>query len=163
MSSESKPEPESPPKAKPARDERGLFARGNCGGPGRPRGKGSRPIEDYRRITTEACTPQKWKRIVERAVSQAESGNHRAREFLARILLGSDPLALQPVMDELRTKLKEVEIYERRLRWTAAIEDTGRGTEIIEHSEPAPPEGEAEPTGSDLPDLRIVDTPVQNE
>lgn len=73
-------------RSKPAgRDAAGRWAAGNPGGPGRPR----RAIErDYLAALAEACPPATWRRIVERAVADAEAGDHQARTWLARYLVG---------------------------------------------------------------------------
>jgi hypothetical protein len=63
----------------------GQFAEGNPGGPGRPR----RAIErDYLAALSDACGPETWREIVERAVADAKNGDAKAREWLAHYLLG---------------------------------------------------------------------------
>jgi len=67
------------------RGPRGHYARGNPGGPGRP----SRAIEsDYLRTLADACPPDTWRAICERAVEQARDGDAKARDWLAGHLLG---------------------------------------------------------------------------
>jgi hypothetical protein len=69
-----------------ARTGGGRFAAGNRGGPGRPR----RAVEtDYLRTLTEDCPLERWSRIVHRAVDDAETGDAKAREWLARYLIGT--------------------------------------------------------------------------
>jgi hypothetical protein len=64
----------------------GQFAKGNPGGPGRPR----RVAESNYLVTlTEACPPEKWCAICRRAVEDALAGDARARDWLARYLLGN--------------------------------------------------------------------------
>jgi len=70
------------------RDENGRFAKGNAGGPGRPR---RRVEEDYLRSLADAVSLDRWGKIVERAVTDAEQGDWRAREWLAKHVLGPDP------------------------------------------------------------------------
>jgi hypothetical protein len=73
------------------RDEHGRFTPGNSGGPGRPR----RAVErDYLTTLTEACPPETWQRIVERAVADAKNGDATARAWLAKYLIGDKPAAL---------------------------------------------------------------------
>ena len=73
------------------RDEHGRFAPGNAGGPGRPR----RAVErDYLATLAEACPPETWQRIVERAVADAKNGDATARAWLAKYLIGDKPTAL---------------------------------------------------------------------
>ena len=67
------------------RKSNGQFAKGNSGGPGRP----TRSVEsDYLAVLGDAVTPDRWRKIVERAISDAETGNYRAREWLGRYLIG---------------------------------------------------------------------------
>jgi len=70
------------------RDGRGRFALGNPGGPGRPR----RAVEtEYLGAVSEAVPVDVWRRIVERARDDALAGDHRARAWLANIVLGKEP------------------------------------------------------------------------
>jgi hypothetical protein len=74
--------------AKAAHDERGRFTAGNPGGPGRP----PRPVErEYLRALNEAVSLEDWQAVVRAAVTQAKEGDGKAREWLARYLLGTDP------------------------------------------------------------------------
>ena len=71
------------------RDNKGQFAEGNSGGPGRPR----RAIErDYLRVLSDACPLETWQEIVERAVSEAKEGDPQARAWLSKYLLGNGTL-----------------------------------------------------------------------
>src|SRR5262249_43172429 len=67
------------------RDPNGRFLPGHPGGPGRPR----RAVEaDYLAALSEAVPPEAWKRIVARAVEDAEKGDAKARDWLAAYLVG---------------------------------------------------------------------------
>jgi hypothetical protein len=69
----------------PDRAANGRFAPGWRGGPGRPR----RVIErDYLAALSEAVPIDRWKKIVERAASDAENGDAKARDWLGSYLLG---------------------------------------------------------------------------
>jgi hypothetical protein len=68
------------------RNSRGQFAPGNSGGPGRPRRVAER---DYLAALTEECPPETWRAICRRAVADAKVGDAKARDWLARYLLGS--------------------------------------------------------------------------
>jgi hypothetical protein len=92
------------------RNARGRFGVGNSGGPGRP----PRQTEaTYLRATAAACSLADWKEIVTRAVADAKTGDAKAREFLARYVLGSAPVLSDlvawaeaghdPVNEKLRT------------------------------------------------------------
>ncbi len=79
------------------RDARGRFAPGNAGGPGRPR----RAVEaDYLRTLATACPPERWAKIVARAVADAEAGDAPARAWLSKHLLGADPPSLLRIAAE---------------------------------------------------------------
>jgi hypothetical protein len=73
------------------RDAQGRFAPGHPGGPGRPR----RTVEhDYLATLSSAVPLDRWRRIVERAATDAEGGDSRAREWLSAYLLGRVPPGL---------------------------------------------------------------------
>ena len=73
------------------RDTAGRFAPGNPGGPGRPR----RAVEgDYLRALTDRLTPDAWGAIVDTAIDDARAGDAKAREWLARYVLGDRPPSL---------------------------------------------------------------------
>ena len=81
------------------RNLNGTFAPGNPGGPGRPR----QPVErQYLAALVEAVSPADWRAIVGKAVADAKGGNPKAREWLAKYLLGDDPFALVELADELQ-------------------------------------------------------------
>lgn len=81
------------------RTDRGRFAPGSEGGPGRPR----RAIEaDYMGALSAACPPETWRIICERAVQGAIGGNARDREWLSRLLIGDTaPSLADMAADEL--------------------------------------------------------------
>ena len=67
------------------RDDHGCFAIGSPGGPGRP------PIERERRYAetlASVCKVDDWLEICRRAVEDAKVGDHRAREWLSKYLIG---------------------------------------------------------------------------
>ena len=69
----------------------GRFANGNSGGPGRPR----RAVErDYLAVISQTCPPEVWQMVVDRAVQDAQAGDARAREWLTRYVIGSQPASL---------------------------------------------------------------------
>ena len=73
------------------RDANGRFAVGNPGGPGRPR----RAVEhDYLATLADAVPLTTWKRIVRRAVADAEAGDAQARRWISEHLVGRRPEAL---------------------------------------------------------------------
>jgi hypothetical protein len=71
--------------AKEGRTASGQFAHGNPGGPGRPRRATERA---YLAALSDACPPETWRAIVERAVADAMAGDAKAREWLAHYLVG---------------------------------------------------------------------------
>jgi hypothetical protein len=67
------------------RDDRGRFAAGNPGGPGRPR----RAVEqDYLTAVMSAVPPERLGTIAKRAAQAAEKGDAKARRWLTDILVG---------------------------------------------------------------------------
>ncbi|HAM40526.1 MAG TPA: hypothetical protein DCP69_04125 [Candidatus Omnitrophica bacterium] len=69
----------------PGRQDNGRFAKGNPGGPGRK----PRPVEEgYLDLFREGVPPARAKRIIEKAASQAEHGDAKAREWLFNYLAG---------------------------------------------------------------------------
>lgn len=70
------------------RQANGRFATGNAGGPGRPK----RAVErDYMAILGDVVTPAEWKVVVSKALSDAQSGDPKARDWLSRYVIGSKP------------------------------------------------------------------------
>ncbi len=70
------------------RDENGRFTPGNSGGPGRPR----RTVEhDYLAVLGDTVSLEDWRKVVERAVADAKSGDARARDWVTKYLIGNDP------------------------------------------------------------------------
>lgn len=69
----------------------GRFAPGNAGGPGRPR----RAVErEYLAALADELTIDRWRRIIRSTIDAAENGDPKAREWLARYALGSEPPTL---------------------------------------------------------------------
>ena len=92
------------------RAERGRFAEGNPGGPGRP----PRATETaYLEALTEIVTPERWRAICERAASDAEAGDAKAREWIAKYVIGAG----------------DVTVWKREadMRWAAMFDPLGSG------------------------------------
>ena len=67
------------------RDEKGQFAQGNRGGPGRPK----RHVEvEYLASLLSVCTLAEWEEIVRVAVIAAKNGDHKARDWLTSHVIG---------------------------------------------------------------------------
>jgi hypothetical protein len=81
----------------------GWFKPGHPGGPGRPKREKER---QYLVALTEAVTVPEWQAIVGKAVEQAKGGDHRAREWLAKYLIGDEPAELAALVEELRAELE---------------------------------------------------------
>ncbi|MCE9555663.1 MAG: hypothetical protein K8T91_20125 [Planctomycetes bacterium] len=62
----------------------GTFAKGNPGGPGRPRRERER---EYLAVLSEAVPLDKWRAIVERAVVDATAGDARSRDWISKYLV----------------------------------------------------------------------------
>jgi len=63
----------------------GRFTFGNPGGPGRPRRATER---HYLAVLTEEVPSETWRAICWRAAQDAKAGDARARDWIARYLLG---------------------------------------------------------------------------
>ena len=79
------------------RDHAGRFSVGHPGGPGRPR----RSVEaTYLKALTDACPPETWAEIVQKAVDQAREGDAAARAWLGKHLCGHLALDVAAAMDD---------------------------------------------------------------
>jgi hypothetical protein len=85
------------------RGDRGRFRKGCKPGPGRP--PAQREAE-YLNVVLKACSLPRWKRIVARAVADAEAGDRFARAFLADRILGR---AVERVVADVTTREAEEE------------------------------------------------------
>ena len=106
---------------KAGRDNQGRFSNGNPGGPGRPR----RAVEeDYLAALSDQLSIERWENIVSKAIQDAENGDHRARDWIARYALGPSPKVaemglqgalrlFQLAVDEAREKTVEEKIENR--------------------------------------------------
>ena len=92
------------------RDKNGQFAQGNSGGPGRPR----RAIErEYLAVVGDKVTLEDWGKVVSRALDDAKNGDPRARDWLAKYVIGAEPQSLRTLaVDELQGATPDVEIEE---------------------------------------------------
>ncbi|PWH15389.1 MAG: hypothetical protein DDG58_11130 [Ardenticatenia bacterium] len=87
------------------RDENGRFVPGTQGGPGRPR----RAVEsDYLRALSDACPPEVWAEICQRAVETARRGDPIARAWLSRYLLAGATLSQTLTAEERMTLITEI-------------------------------------------------------
>ena len=60
---------------------------------GNPRGRPKRETErEYLAVVMRLCPPETWAQVVERAVLDAQAGDAKAREWLARYLLPAAPV-----------------------------------------------------------------------
>lgn len=74
------------------RDEKGRFASGNGGGPGRPK----RATEtEYLNATIESVSLADWKKIARKAKDDAINGDATARKWLSDYLIGKPPDKVQ--------------------------------------------------------------------
>ena len=89
------------------RDENGRFAPGNAGGPGRPR----RAIErEYLAVIGEAVTLDDWRDVVARAVADAKRGDHQARAWLGKYVIGEKQTLSELAAKEQRGFTPEAEL-----------------------------------------------------
>ena len=104
------------------RNPDGTFGPGNPGGPGRPR----RALErQYLAALADSVSIADWQAIIGRAVADAKAGNPRAREWLAKYLVGDEPLALVELADQLERLKSELGVGDETGRVAAR---TGRAT-----------------------------------
>ena len=106
---------------KSGRDNQGRFSKGNPGGPGRPR----RAVEeDYLAALSDQLSIERWENIICKAIQDAENGDHKARDWIARYALGPSPKVaemglqgalrlFQLAVDEAREKTVEEKIENR--------------------------------------------------
>ena len=78
----------------PDRDSNGRFSPGNQGGPGRPRRATERA---YLAAMSDTCSVEDWKEIVHRAITDAKSGDPRARTWLSEFLVGRVEPGAEPL------------------------------------------------------------------
>jgi hypothetical protein len=64
--------------------------------------------QDYLAATVASVTLGDWQAIVRKAVAQAKKGDHRAREWLSNMLVGTDPIPLAQLVEELRAELEDI-------------------------------------------------------
>jgi len=97
------------------RDQRGRFVKGNSGGPGRPT---RRAEEEYLVALTDAVTLADWKKIVIKAVEDAKEGDHQARQWIGRYLIGDaqpDEVVIVEETEQLQHELQQVDDCLRRV------------------------------------------------
>ncbi len=90
------------------RNASGTFALGNTFGKGRPR----RAVEsEYLAALGNAVTLDTWGEIVKKAVEDAKAGDAKAREWVSRYVLGTEPIGLMALARrELQDITPEVEM-----------------------------------------------------
>jgi len=89
-----------------ARDENGQFAKGNPGGPGRPR----RALErDYLRAMSDVVSADDWGKICERARDDALAGDAKARLWLSKYLVGDGSMSLSETLSADERKAARLE------------------------------------------------------
>jgi hypothetical protein len=112
------------------------FKPGNPGGPGRPR----RAIEQqYLASMAAVVSIEDWEAITTRAVQDAKAGDNAARSWLAKHLIGDEPLALAELMEQVEA-LKAV-IGEQRNgngNGKSAAGSSGRGSATSEPQDAGP-------------------------
>lgn len=71
------------------RNSKGQFQKGNKFGKGRPTRKTE---EEYLTAFSEALSIPQWKKIVKRAVKDAAAGDSKARDWVGKYTLGTNPV-----------------------------------------------------------------------
>ena len=101
------------------RGDKGLFKHGNPGGPGRP----FQRQERFLVAINEAVTPARWKKIISRAIKDAEAGDRHAREWLSKWLLGMP----EAVKDEQKATIIDVLTEPNFVKWIEEGAHNGKG------------------------------------
>lgn len=78
------------------RDERGRFAAGNRGGPGRP--PKAREAA-YQAVVQEVVSLGAWAKVVAEALVRAQAGDSQARQWLGEFLIGKPKQSLGISLD----------------------------------------------------------------
>lgn len=87
----------------------GRFLPGNPGNR-HARGRPRRAAEQAYLDATIASVPlADWRRVAEKALAQAKAGDAKAREWLSRMLVGSDPIPLTQLVEELQAELERIQ------------------------------------------------------
>jgi hypothetical protein len=79
-----------------------TFKPGWKGGPGRPKKQTER---DYLSATVASVPLARWRKVVKRALADAEAGDAKARDWLSRVLVGDNPAQLVQLVEELQAEL----------------------------------------------------------
>src|SRR5215468_771491 len=103
---------------------RGGFRPGNPGGPGRPRRAAE---QSYLDATIASVPVEDWKKVVAKALTQAKAGDAKAREWLSKMLVGSDPIPLAKLVEELQTELERVKHVQLNGNGKAALGGGSQG------------------------------------
>jgi hypothetical protein len=135
------------------RDDLGRFAAGNKVGPGRPR----RVIEqDYLTTLTDVVSMERWRRIAERAVEDAERGDPKARRWISELLIGRQPESLTAlaVQEMAGTLDQTIQVQAAGLRESVLRQGFINGVSKHPDLDPGRPLGSAG-IERGLPDLHI--------
>ena len=81
---------------------------------GNPKGRPSKEVErEYLDIMITACTPERWAKIVERAIHDAEKGDKFARDWVSAHLIGEPKRVHEYMINENRSVLIEVRFVQQ--------------------------------------------------
>ena len=90
------------------RDQRGRFAIGNSGGPGRPKRQAE---QEFLQILSERVPLDLWAEIVDRAAIDAAAGDAKARDWLSKYIMpapgSQDAEGRRPLVIEFAEALRE--------------------------------------------------------
>lgn len=107
------------------RDTAGRFQVGNPGGPGRPK----RQTEAaYMQAMMDEVPLDTWRDVVRAAVTEAKAGDHQARSWLAKYLVGEPkteaPAPMQVIVEQLLQLDPALERAAERLAHPVVMERT---------------------------------------
>jgi hypothetical protein len=134
------------------------FAKGNPGGPGRPR----RQVEEsYLAAVKEAVPTAKVAAILRALVTKAARGDVHAAQVVLKTVLGNETPAYREVMERLAALREQMRRYEERMRrvegdiishWLAEhpeVREAARGAGLLPEALPPPPAGRNGTPGED--------------
>ncbi len=87
----------------------GSFRKGNPGGPGRPFLRQARFLE----VMNEVVTTDEWKKVVRQALKRAVAGDHYARDWLSKYLMGQP----EPIPIDERRTVKDILTDGNFVKW----------------------------------------------
>jgi len=121
------------------RKPNGTFAVGNPGGPGRP----PRATERIYLETLYSAIPvDAWQKVVEKALADAQAGDEKARAWIEKFVLGSNPMSLTSLAMRERIGIEPEHELQAEVENATFVNETdrllqslaGQGVSVFERS-----------------------------